>query len=90
MDRKASLTRTTKETDIKLEFNIDGFGETKVDTGIGIPNERELIDEARRIVSEIGISKRSDKRRAVRNSIFALLCFCIGLITGICAAFLIK
>ena len=35
MERKASLTRTTKETDIKLELNIDGTGENQIETGIG-------------------------------------------------------
>lgn len=89
------MVRGIERRIVELKLSDNKFYERaclilKVDTGIGIPNERELIDEARRIVSEIGISKRSDKRRAVRNSIFALLCFCIGLITGICAAFLIK
>ena len=89
------MVRGIERRIVELKLSDNKFYERaclilKVDTGIGIPNERELIDEARRIVSEIGISKRSDKRRAVQNSIFALLCFCIGLITGICAAFLIK
>ena len=35
MERKASLTRVTKETDIQLSLNIDGTGENKIDTGIG-------------------------------------------------------
>ncbi|GAB6035692.1 imidazoleglycerol-phosphate dehydratase HisB [Fundidesulfovibrio butyratiphilus] len=33
--RKASLTRTTKETDISLELNVDGTGQAKVSTGVG-------------------------------------------------------
>ena len=35
MERKASLTRTTKETDIKVVLHIDGTGKSDVDTGIG-------------------------------------------------------
>ena len=35
MGRKASVTRTTKETDINLSLNIDGTGVTNVNTGIG-------------------------------------------------------
>ena len=35
MSRTSSLERKTKETDIKLDFNIDGEGKTKIDTGIG-------------------------------------------------------
>ena len=35
MERKASVTRTTKETDINLSLNIDGTGVTNVNTGIG-------------------------------------------------------
>lgn len=33
--RKAEITRKTSETDIKLTINIDGKGDSKIDTGIG-------------------------------------------------------
>jgi imidazoleglycerol-phosphate dehydratase len=33
--RKVSLSRTTKETAIQLNLNLDGVGEAKIDTGIG-------------------------------------------------------
>lgn len=35
MERKASVVRMTKETDIRLEFSLDGSGISKIDTGIG-------------------------------------------------------
>ena len=35
MERKALIIRTTKETDIRLELNLDGSGIAKVNTGIG-------------------------------------------------------
>lgn len=35
MSREASYNRTTKETDIKLNLNIDGSGNYEIDTGIG-------------------------------------------------------
>lgn len=35
MDRTASISRVTKETDIQLTLNIDGTGKADIDTGIG-------------------------------------------------------
>ena len=34
-DRIAAVSRTTSETDIQLEINLDGSGYAQVDTGIG-------------------------------------------------------
>lgn len=35
MERKASIRRTTKETDIKVTLDLDGTGKASVHTGIG-------------------------------------------------------
>jgi len=35
MNRTAALTRTTKETDISLSFNLDGSGKAELATGVG-------------------------------------------------------
>ena len=34
-DRKAKITRDTKETQIELELNLDGSGNAEINTGIG-------------------------------------------------------
>ena len=35
MSREASVARKTKETDIRLRFNVDGAGRSEIRTGIG-------------------------------------------------------
>lgn len=35
MERKANINRKTKETDINLELNIDGKGESNISSGVG-------------------------------------------------------
>ncbi|NIA07595.1 MAG: imidazoleglycerol-phosphate dehydratase, partial [Actinobacteria bacterium] len=34
-DRKAQISRKTKETDIELNLNLDGTGTSSVSTGVG-------------------------------------------------------
>ena len=38
MNRKAKISRKTKETSISIDLNIDGKGKYKIDTGIGFLN----------------------------------------------------
>jgi imidazoleglycerol-phosphate dehydratase len=50
-DRKAAVTRKTKETDIRLELNLDGRGKCEVDTGI------KMLDH---LLSQVGQHGRFD------------------------------
>ncbi|MCL1600660.1 MAG: imidazoleglycerol-phosphate dehydratase HisB [Actinomycetia bacterium] len=36
MRRTATISRITNETDVQIELDIDGTGETQIDTGVGI------------------------------------------------------
>jgi imidazoleglycerol-phosphate dehydratase len=36
MDRTATISRVTSETDVRVELNIDGTGVTQIDTGVGM------------------------------------------------------
>lgn len=38
MDRTAQISRVTKETNISMDFNLDGSGISNIDTGIGFFN----------------------------------------------------
>ena len=38
-ERKATVVRKTKETNIKAELFLDGQGTSKIDTGVGFFND---------------------------------------------------
>ncbi len=38
MDRVSNISRKTKETEISMEFNLDGSGKSQIETGIGFFN----------------------------------------------------
>ena len=59
MERKATVERKTKETDIKLELNLDGGGISKIDTGI--PFIDHMLDlMAARAFMDIQITAKGD------------------------------
>ena len=59
MERKAAVERKTKETDIKLELNLDGGGISKIDTGI--PFIDHMLDlMAARAFMDIQITAKGD------------------------------
>ncbi len=57
--RKASVTRKTNETDIKIELNMDGSGVTAIDTGIGF-FDHMLNSFARHGLFDLNVSVKGD------------------------------
>ena len=58
-NRKASIKRETKETQITLELDLDGSGEAKVSTGIGMLDH--LIEQiAKHGIIDITLSAKGD------------------------------
>ena len=62
----------------------------KVDLKNREADERDLIEEARRILSTLGVTKKGERRRTVLRILFALLCFLLGILTGVCVGSIIK
>ena len=59
MNRTASITRTTRETDISLSLNLDGTG--KVDAATGIPFFDHMLELlARHSLIDIDVKARGD------------------------------
>jgi imidazoleglycerol-phosphate dehydratase len=57
--RTARITRTTKETDVSVELNVDGRGRATVDTGIPFLNH--MLDSfARHGFFDLGVQARGD------------------------------
>lgn len=59
MGRNASITRKTKETDIKTRFSIDGTGKSDISTGIGF-FDHMLDSFARHGLFDLTVSVKGD------------------------------
>jgi imidazoleglycerol-phosphate dehydratase len=57
--RKAALSRTTKETDIRVEINVDGTGTAAISTGIGF-FDHMLEQLARHSLLDISVAAQGD------------------------------
>lgn len=59
MDRKAAVTRNTKETQITVELNLDGTGKSSLDTGV--PFLDHMLDQiARHGLIDLNITAKGD------------------------------
>jgi len=59
MNRKAKISRKTKETSIAVEINIDGKGKYKIDTGIGFLNHM-LEQLSKHSLMDISVKAKGD------------------------------
>ena len=59
MNRKAKISRKTKETSIVVEVNIDGKGKYKIDTGIGFLNHM-LEQLSKHSLIDISVKAKGD------------------------------
>jgi imidazoleglycerol-phosphate dehydratase len=59
MNRRAEITRTTKETDLRVRVDIDGRGDSQVRTGIGF-FDHMLEALARHSLMDLTIEARGD------------------------------
>lgn len=59
MDRIATISRETKETQIQLTINIDGTGKTNIDTGIGF-FDHMLNSFARHGLFDLNVKAKGD------------------------------
>ncbi|MDC0513781.1 imidazoleglycerol-phosphate dehydratase HisB [Pelagibacteraceae bacterium] len=59
MNRKAKISRKTKETSITVEVNIDGKGKYKIDTGIGFLNHM-LEQLSKHSLMDISVKAKGD------------------------------
>ena len=59
MNRKAKISRKTKETSIAVEVNIDGKGKYKIDTGIGFLNHM-LEQLSKHSLMDISVKAKGD------------------------------
>jgi imidazoleglycerol-phosphate dehydratase len=58
-DRRAKVTRETKETNVSVELDLDGAGEAKVDTGIGMLDHL-LSQIAKHGIMDVTITAKGD------------------------------
>ena len=51
MDRKSNVSRTTSETDIQIEMNLDGKGKYNISTGVNFFNHMLMQKETLKLMT---------------------------------------